>query len=245
MGPSRLGTIRVSLATIALAGCSASPLPSGATAQSVDLHRMWLDFFWIGLSVAVVIWGLIIWCLVAFRRRPGREAAQFRNNAFWTWIYVGLPVALVVGLFLITYPAERSVETIVASPDVRVRVTGFRWSWRFEYPELGASVAGTPREPPVFELPTDETARMDVVSVDVDHSFWIPDFLFKRDAIPGIVNEFDLRPTKLGLFRGECGEFCGLDHAVMSFGVRVVPRAEFARWIAEHKTGALTRNATP
>ena len=77
-----------------------------------------------------------------------------------------------------------------------------------------------------MELPLGETAAIAVTSSDVNHAFWIPDMLFKRDAIPGRVTSFDLTPSKLGTFLGRCGEFCGLDHALMTFSVRVVPPAE-------------------
>jgi len=73
---------------------------------------------------------------------------------------------------------------------------------------------------------------MIVTSADVDHSFWVPDFLFKRDAIPGMRNVFDLRPTRLGTYRGACAEYCGLEHTDMTFSVRVVTVPEYARWVA-------------
>ncbi len=226
-----IGTFVASLLT----GCAFSPLPLGGTAQSRDSHHMWVSFFWIGLAVAIVMLGLIVYPIWAFRERPGRAAKQFRNNRLATWFYVGIPFVLVGFLYAISLPAEDRIEALTQAPALRVNVTGFRWSWRFAYPELGASVAGTPEAPPTFELPLGETARMSVTSADVDHSFWIPGFLFKRDAIPGLINEFDWTPTKLGTYRGECGEFCGLDHAVMLFKVAVVTRPVFDAWVRAHK----------
>ena len=88
-------------------------------------------------------------------------------------------------------------------------------------------------------LPVGETTRLNVTSVDVDHSFWVPDFLFKRDAIPGLRNVFAWTPTTIGTFRGECGEFCGLDHAVMSFSVKVVSADDFSRWVSARRRVAL------
>jgi cytochrome c oxidase subunit 2 len=226
--------------------CSAQPLPLGATEQSRALHGMWVVFFWSGIGVAIVIYGLIAWCVLRYRRRSSDAAfpVQFRRNSRWEIVYTAIPLLMVVGLFLITFAAERHVEAIARQQDVVVDVTGFRWSWKFDYPQLGVSVTGTPHDPPTFELPIDETTRFNVTSVDVDHSFWVPAFLFKRDAIPGLQNVFDWTPNKLGDFRGECGEFCGLDHAAMTFGLRVVSRADFAHWIAaQHRVAIVGRGA--
>lgn len=212
-------------------------LPSGGTAQSQSLHDMWVTFFWAGTGVAIVVYGLIGWCVVRYRRRANDTAypEQFRRNNTWEIIYTGIPILMVTGLFLITYASERHVETIAQSQAVVVNVTGFRWSWRFVYPQLDVSVTGTPQGPPELVLPLGETARLNVTSVDVDHSFWVPGFLFKRDAVPGLENVFDWTPKMLGTFRGECGEFCGLDHALMTFQVRVVPAAEFSKWVRTHR----------
>jgi cytochrome c oxidase subunit 2 len=240
-------TLVTALALTFVTSCSAQPLPLGATVQSHALRGMWTIFFWSGIGVAVIIYGLIGWCLLRYRKRPSDATfpVQFRRNSAWEIVYTGVPILMVIGLFMITYPAERHVETIAPRQAVVVNVTAFRWSWKFDYPELGASVAGTAHDPPIFEIPIDETARFNVTSVDVDHSFWVPAFLFKRDAIPGLQNVFDWTPTKLGDFRGECGEFCGLDHATMSFQLHVVTRSDFERWIAARRRLALSmRGAT-
>ncbi len=194
---------------------------------------MWVLFGWTGAAVAALIWGLIFFCVVRFRVRrddDGSYPPQFRRNDRMEVVYTVLPIVLVCALFAFTYPAERHIETIAPKEDVVVDVSGFRWSWRFTYPALGVVVNGTHDAGPQMVLPLGETARFNVTSLDVDHSFWIPDFLFKRDAIPGLRNVFDITPTKLGTFRGECGEYCGLDHATMLFSVRVVTPAEFAQW---------------
>lgn len=224
-----------------LTGCGFHPLPSGATVQSEELHAMWIVFFWTGLGVAIVIWGLIGWCVVRYRRTPADATfpPQFRRNNRMEVVYTGIPILMACGLFAITYAAERHVETIAPQQSVIVNVTGYQWSWRFDYPQLGFSIGGSPKTPPVFELPIGETTRVSMTSVDVDHSFWVPGFLFKRDAIPGLQNVFDWTPKKLGFYLGECGEFCGIGHAKMSFGVRVVSPSDFARWSATHRRVAL------
>ncbi len=223
-----------------------TPLPPGATAQAGALHEMWTIFFWAGVGVAIVIYGLIAWCVLRYRRRPTDDAfpPQFRRNNRMEVLYTGIPILMVIALFFISYSAERHVETIAQAQQVVVNVTGFRWSWRFEYPQLGVSVLGATDSPPEFALPVDETTRLNVTSVDVDHSFWVPAFLFKRDAIPGLENVFDWTPNKVGTYRGECGEFCGLDHANMSFSVKVMTHADFERWVRAHRRVALGGRGT-
>ncbi len=220
-------------------------LPLGGTVQSQSLHDMWVIFFWAGVGVAIVVYGLIGWCILRYRRRSSDVAYpdQFRINKHWEIVYTAIPILMVIGLFLITYPSERHVETIAQQQAVVVNVTGFRWSWRFDYPQLDVSATGTPEAPPELVLPLGETARLNVTSVDVDHSFWVPAFLFKRDAIPGLQNVFDWTPKKLGTFRGECGEFCGLDHALMTFTVRVLTPADFRIWSRLHRGAPIVSQA--
>jgi len=111
-------------------------------------------------------------------------------------VYTGIPILMVVALYAISYAAELHVETIARRQEVVVNVTGFRWSWRFEYPQLGVSAIGTADRPPEFVLPVDRTTRLNVTSVDVDHSLWVPAFLFKCDAVPGSKTSSTGRRTK-------------------------------------------------
>ena len=201
------------------------------------MHQMWVLFFWAGIGVAVVIYALIAWCIVRYRRRPSDVGypPQFRRNNTMEIVYTAIPILMVVGLFFVSDAAERHIETIAPTQEVVVNVTAFRWSWRFVYPKLGVGVLGTLERPPEFVIPVGETTRLNVTSVDVDHALWVPAFLFKRDAIPGLENVFDWTPKTLGTFRGECGEFCGLDHARMAFAVKVVTHADFERWVNAHR----------
>lgn len=230
---------------VVLNGCSFQPLPPGGTEQAKSAHEMWVLFTISGLCVALLIWGLIFWCIVRYRQRDdddGSFPAQFRRNNRMEIVYTGLPIVLVAVLFGFTYAAERHMETIAPRPDVVVDVSGYRWSWKFDYPKLGIRIAGTPDRPPEFVLPMGQTTRLNVTSVDVDHSFWVPAFLFKRDAIPGLRNVFDWTPIKLGTFRGECGEYCGLKHTLMSFTVRVVTPQTFERWVQNERRSATRTN---
>ena len=175
-----------------------------------------------------------------WRRRPDDiEPPQFRNNYGLEIAWTIVPLIIVAALFVYTYRAEARVDALVAHPAVIVAVRAYRWGWNFAYVD-GPVVGGASTEPldgsnaatkpPQLVLPLGETTRIELTSDDVTHGFWVPDFLFKRDAIPGMVNAFDLRPEKLGTYLGRCSQFCGLDHALMTFTVRVVTPRAFAAW---------------
>jgi cytochrome c oxidase subunit 2 len=117
-------------------------------------------------------------------------------------------------------------------------VTGFQWQWQFEYPEYGVRVLGTPEQDPVLVLPSSSSVQFDLISLDVIHSFWITAFRFKRDIIPGQPSSFTVDTIDTtGSFpnAGVCAEFCGLDHALMRFGVEVLPDDEFAVWLSKQQ----------
>jgi len=122
--------------------------------------------------------------------------------------------------------------------ELLVKVEGFRYSWAFQYPDLGVEILGANQE---LVLPVDTKVKFEVSSLDVVHSFWIPAFRMKIDAIPGRTTFMTVTPTKVGSydddqsFRVQCAELCGMDHSVMSFPVRVVEREEFDAWIASQK----------
>jgi cytochrome c oxidase subunit 2 len=197
----------------------------------------WILFTSVGGVVAVLVWGLILYAVVRWRRVTSggrtRPPAQFRNNYPLEIAWTLVPLILVGILFVYTYRAEAGVEALSGDPDLTVHVNGFRWGWTFAY-EAGPTIEGSFENPPQLVLPRDETARIMLTSSDVNHSFWIPAFLFKRDAIPGHPTAFDLRPDHDGTYVGHCAEFCGYGHALMGFSVKVVAPNVYARWRKDH-----------
>ncbi|MBV8152401.1 MAG: cytochrome c oxidase subunit II [Candidatus Eremiobacteraeota bacterium] len=220
----------------ALVGCSWIPL--GATTQSDDLRRVWTVFLTAAAGVYAIVAGLILWCVVAYRRRGRKvvQAADFHQNAPLEIAWTVIPILIVIGLFLVTYPAERHVESVTPNPDGVVQVIGFRWSWRFLYPREHVAIEGGTGATPNLVLPVGRTTEIKLSSSDVVHAFWVPAFLFKRDATPGREQTFDLTPRQIGVFPGRCAEFCGTDHATMTFTVRVVSPADYAAWLAARKS---------
>ncbi len=197
----------------------------------------WYVFMAAGTFVGLYVYACILWCVFRYRRRANHEPQQFKKNTPLELLYLALPILMVVGLFGVTYAIEMPVDRVVAQPANRIAVTAFRWSWDFAYPG-GIQTYGTPATPPTLYLPEGQTTEIDLRSADVTHSFWVPAFLFKRDAIPGMTNVFDVTPIRTGRFLGRCAQYCGLEHALMTFVVRVVPRSSYDRFIASK--GAVT-----
>jgi cytochrome c oxidase subunit 2 len=149
--------------------------------------------------------------------------------------YTVIPILIVIGIFAATFRTENRVDAVAANPKVIVNVTAFQWQWRFQYPRQRVQIVGSTGHIPVLVLPVGQTVRVNLNATDVNHAFFVPAFLFKRDAIPGIENHFDLNVTRAGRYQGECAEFCGLNHADMYFVVEAVPPSQF--------TAALQREA--
>jgi cytochrome c oxidase subunit II len=216
--------------------CNVRWLLDPASAQGAAMSRDWFIFIAVAIAVGAFVYANIIWCLVAYRRREGRSPETFTRNTPLELLYVSVPLAIVIGLFVVTIFIETPIDRVSAHVQSRIAVTAFRWSWSFQYLGTPITTIGTPGQPPTLYLPLGRTTEIDLRSTDVTHSFWVPAFLFKRDAIPGMENVFDIKPTRLGAFPGRCAQFCGLDHALMTFNVRVIPVAAYDRFLASRGT---------
>ncbi|WP_346434373.1 hypothetical protein [Candidatus Protofrankia californiensis] len=153
-------------------------------------------------------------------------------------LYTVLPLVIVAGLFSYTARDEIEINKMSGRPDVTINVIGFRWNWQFRYPGTGANstapleVIGRSGEPAVLMLPQGRSIRF-VLPVPrmSSASFWMPASLFKRDMIPGRMNQLAVTIGKTSTFKGRCAEFCGVDHNRMIFYVAVVPGAEYDRFV--------------
>jgi cytochrome c oxidase subunit II len=206
-------------------------LADPASVHGLAMRTDWYVFIAAGAAVGVFVYACVAWCLIAYRAKPGRDAIQFSQNSPLELVYVVIPILMVIALFIFTYRIEVPVDGVAATSN-RIAVTAFRWSWEFVYPGQAVTSIGTPAQPPTLYMPLDRLTEIDLRSDDVTHSFWVPAFLFKRDAIPGMTNVFDITPNRLGTFEGRCAQFCGLDHAVMTFVIKVVPAAAYDRYLA-------------
>lgn len=204
-----------------------------ASVQGVAMAGDWYAFIGAGIAVGIYVYVAIFWCVFRYRRRRS-EPQQFEKNTPLELTYTIVPLLIVAALFVKTFLVERPIDHVAANPQEKIAVVAFRWSWQFNYLGSNVSATGTPRRPPTLYLPLGRLTELDLTTADVNHSFWVPAFLFKRDAIPGMTNVFDVTPSRIGTFVGRCAQYCGLDHAYMAFGVKVVPAAAFDRYIASN-----------
>jgi cytochrome c oxidase subunit II len=226
-------------AVLALTGCADSLPDFGAekpaSRQGDDILGLWKHTVVIALIVGGIAWALIVFSIFRYRRRYDGMPSQRQYIVPLELFYTITPIVLVAVIFAFSYRTQREVVDLVKDPGLVVEVTGFQWQWQFHYADEDVTVTGSPDEPPVLVLPTNTTVRLILESPDVIHSFYVPDFLSKRDVIPGIRNEIDVDVLDEGHYHGQCAEFCGLDHALMTFEVEAVSRAEFRAWITEQQ----------
>jgi cytochrome c oxidase subunit 2 len=233
-----------------LTACNFGMSP-GQTVQGQDINGLYRLLFWFAIPIAALVYGGMLWSIARYRRRRGDDGSlpkQVRFNLPIEIAYTAIPVVIVIILFGFTLSTMDKVDARSSSPAVTINVTGFRWQWRFAFPGAGFTVVGTrasPSEGPTILVPVGQTIRINLGAADVIHSFFVPDFNFKRDAIPGVTNHFDLTISQPGVYRGECAEFCGLNHADMTFFLKAVPPAEYAAWIDRHRNHGLQAGNAP
>lgn len=239
--PSRIPCwVHLSVAAVALvvlSGCEVPDFgsPHGATTQGQDTFRLWQGAVVAALVVGVIVWGLIFYVIIRFRRRDDEIPSQKSANIPLEIGYTLVPFVIVAVLFYFTVTTQDRINTISANPSVRVEVTGYQWGWKFQYAGTSVTVSTQGAARPVLVLPADQTTRITLQAVDVIHGFYVPDFLFKRDAVPGLTNTFDLHPVRMGTFLGHCSVFCGLRHADMLFDVSVLSDADYGRWLSQQE----------
>jgi cytochrome c oxidase subunit II len=230
---ARVGSLARAAGLAALAAALTGCVPRPATVQGQSIADLWVVFGVASAMVGLVVWGLVTWSVLRYRARGSSELpVQTHGNLGLEIVWTALPIAIVVGLFVLTYRTIGTVESATGPPAVSVRVTAFTWQWSFDYEGTGVTVVGQRDRPPELVVPAGEPVRVTLVSADVDHAFYVPAFLFKRDAIPGHPSTFDFTVVAPGVYPGQCAEFCGLQHDTMQFTVRAVPRAAFDAWLA-------------
>lgn len=229
-------------------GCSQQELeawqrggfPEPATEQAPIILQQW-QYSWIAaLAVGVLVWGLIIIAVVAFRRRGDRAPDQTKYNVPIEILYTVAPLLMILTMFFFTARDQAELQKVSDNPDVTVNVVGFKWNWTFNYLDQDVYSVGTPEQRSELVLPVNKSVKFELTSPDVIHSFWIPNFLYKMDVFPGRKNVFEVTPNKVGVYAGRCAELCGVDHSQMLFTVRVVPQEEFDAWVAGLKAKGQT-----
>ncbi len=256
MGRGRSGrvarlSVGASALMLSLGACSASDWdrafgfgwPEGITTQAHKVRGLWTWSILAALIVGVLVWALIFWACIVYRRRDSELPRQTKYNLPIEALYTVVPFIIVAVLFYYTVVVQSFVTTTTPKADTTVSVTAFKWNWQFNYddrqdPRTSQSVytIGSSSEIPILVVPQNENVRFKVNSNDVIHSFWVPDTLFKRDVFPAATknqnNEFQIRPEVLGSYVGRCAELCGTYHSQMQFEMRVVSPSDYQRYLS-------------
>jgi len=250
-----VGAIAVFVALVAT-GCSATTergfLPKGVTSDSDRITTLWVGAWIAALLVGVLVWGLTIWCVAAYRKRKDdiNLPEQLRYHLPLEILYTVIPIMMISVLFAYTARDESALMDTSTKPDQIINVVGKQWAWDFNYvtqdvyetslPVVLTGDAKDAEQLPTLYLPVGERVEFVLTARDVIHSFWVPAFLRKLDMLPGRVNKFQVTPTTEGTFAGKCAELCGTYHSQMLFQVKVVPQAEYDAHIAQLKAAGNT-----
>lgn len=218
---------------LSLAGCAGSPSfmapNSSVSSHEANLFRILL---YLSAAVFVLVEGVLIFNILSYRQRDGDTTPpkQIYGNNSLEIIWTALPLVLVAVLFVLTVRTVNAVSPPEASSqDINVHVVGHRWWWEFDYPDLGIITANE------LHVPVGSTVQIKLDSVDVIHSFWVPQLSGKVDVIPGQTNVAWFRADENGTFYGQCAEFCGLNHANMRIRVVVESQDDFDAWVANQQ----------
>jgi cytochrome c oxidase subunit 2 len=259
------------VASVAHADWGGLNMTEGVTILSRKIYSLHMLILWICVGIAVVVFGVMIYSLVKFRKSQGAVADKTlvhstKVEIVWTII----PILILVG---IAVPIAKTLIEIedMGHVDINIKVTGYQWKWQYEY--LGQNVSffstlkrdsdaarqlgsGTdPRTVPNYLLevdnhlviPANTKIRFLLTAQDVIHAWWVPAFGMKKDAIPGYVNEIwvQVDADKLGTYRGQCAELCGRDHGFMPIVVEVKSPAEFDKWLREKQAEQKLADISP
>jgi cytochrome c oxidase subunit 2 len=235
------------------------------------LATFWVNSWIVLLALGIFVWGLIIWANVAYRRRKNETGMphQMRYHMPIEMLFTIVPIILVAGFFAFTARDQAIAEETYPTDDVdvHIEVYGKQWAWDFNYIAVDGSpydgdvyYQGVQAEEvrdengnttgeiveenlPTLYLPVGATVTFDLKSRDVAHSFWVPEFHYKEDTIPGKTNQFSMVAEREGTYIGKCAELCGEYHSMMLFKVEVVSQAEYNEYIQslrdEGNTGAV------
>jgi cytochrome c oxidase subunit 2 len=238
-------------AALVLTGCSATTergfMPKGITTDSDRITTLWVGAWIAALVVGVLVWGLTIWCIAAYRKRKDdiNLPEQLRYHLPLEILYTVVPIMMISVLFFYTARDESVLMDTSAKPDQIINVVGKQWAWDFNYvtenvyessvPVVLTGDAKDAEKLPTLYLPVGQRVEFVLTARDVIHSFWVPAFLRKLDMLPGRVNKFQVTTTTEGTFAGKCAELCGTYHSQMIFQVKVVSPAEYEQHIADLK----------
>ena len=211
-----------------------------ASAETRLIDRLWDAMYLTSIIVFILVVLALLWAAVRRRRadEPPRTPEQERSLRTAVGAGTGLTVLVLFGFLIYDVAVGRQITSNPGSHALQIRVTGHQWWWEVQYRDsIANNWATTANE---VHVPTGRPVALELRSTDVIHSFWPPNLSPKRDLIPGNVNSLSFRAESSGVYRGQCAEYCGLQHAKMAFLVIAEPADSFARWLARQRDTALT-----
>ena len=230
-------------------------LSKGVTPFSQDIYDLHMIVLFIVTIIGVGVFGAMFYAMYAFRKSKGAQAEAWHENHVVEAIWTVIPLFILVGIAVPATEALIKMEDVSGS-EMTVKVTGYQWMWQYDYVDSGVSMyskiaessnfarqRGSGVDPSNVEnylldvdqmvvLPVDTKIRFLTTAADVIHAWWVPALGWKRDAIPGFINESWAKIEKTGIYRGQCAELCGKDHGFMPIVIKVVEKNEFNRWVA-------------
>jgi cytochrome c oxidase subunit II len=251
LGVASTGSLLAPATAVAALGDWYFQPPVTPVARDIDdLHSL---IFWICVVIFIGVFGTMFYSLYKHRKSVGHEAVQFHENTTVEIVWTVIPFLI---LLFMAWPATKTILAMhnTSAADVTIKVTGSQWKWNYDYLDDGFgfySTLATPlaqiegraakNEHYLLEVdnplvvPVDTKVRVLVTANDVLHAWWVPAFAVKQDAIPGFVRDVWFRAEKVGIYRGQCAELCGKEHAYMPVVVEVKSKDDYAKWVAEQK----------
>jgi cytochrome c oxidase subunit 2 len=233
-------------------------MTEGVTALSREIYDIHMLIFWICVVIAAIVFGIMFWSMFHHRKSRGAKAANFHHNTAAEIVWTVIPILILIGM---AFPATQALVHIESTgdADMTIKVTGYQWKWQYDYVDEGFSFfsvlahdlnavqeLNSDVDPASIDhylldvdqplvLPVNKKIRVLTTSNDVIHSWWVPEIGWKRDSIPGFINESWTLLTEEGTFRGQCAELCGKDHGYMPIVVKAVSEEEYMQWVAQMK----------
>lgn len=230
----------------------------GVTSISQEVYGLHMIILWVCVIIGIVVFGAMFWSILHHRKSKGVQAAHFHENTLVEIVWTLIPFGILIFLAVPATKALINIES-TGNADLTIKVTGYQWKWRYEYIDEGVSFFSTLEaksnearhlksgvdvatidnylldvDNPVV-VPVGKKIRFLTTANDVIHAWWVPDLGWKRDAIPGFINESWARVDKAGVYRGQCAELCGKDHGFMPIVVVAKEEADYRKWVEEQK----------
>ena len=215
--------------------------PQAVTTQGQAVRNLYTIVFLVAVAIFFVVEGLILWSVIRYHRKPGDDAlpAQIHGNNVAEAVWTIVPTLIVAFLFILSWQTLNVVDATSAKPETKLHAQAGQFQWTFDYLDENGNVLFTQFVPSGpdggLNVPTGRTIELSLNSNDVIHAFYVPQFLFKRDVVPGRTNkfEFNVDDSMAGqTFRGQCAELCGQGHDIMTFEVHAMTGPDFDAWLA-------------